>query len=125
MTKVVANPARGEVEIEIDGETYILARTMGGLARLQSALKVEGLAPVANLIIAMDQRAFLEGVRQLAVAGDTDKLERAYVGDNGFIQIQEALMKVLAGRDAGNVTGGEEASQKPDSSLPAADVKSA
>ena len=33
---MMANPARGEVSLELDGRSYLLCLTMAGLARLQA-----------------------------------------------------------------------------------------
>ncbi|SET83520.1 gene transfer agent family protein [Oceanicella actignis] len=44
----MANPARGEVEIVLDGRPHVMRLTLGALAELEAALGAEGLVGLAR-----------------------------------------------------------------------------
>jgi hypothetical protein len=120
-----ANPGRGEVDLKVDGQDYILAFEMGAAAAYQAAVGVQGLGPLGALIIAKDLRALLQGVKCLAVAGDTDKLAKLSYANGGLDAVYNALYAVLMttfpkDTDVGNA-GGVAESPTPDSS-PRADT---
>lgn len=91
-----ANPARGEVELELGGETYVLRRSFGGFARLQGACGVEGLGALVRLITLGDMRAMFHGVACLARSGDTNKLADMDCPPEDIARVVEALTKVLS-----------------------------
>ena len=105
-----ANPARGEVEVVIDGETYVLAGTFGGLARLQSAVKVQGLGALLALVNAADANALIDGVRCLAIDGDVAKLDKARVSAEQIRAVKDALLTAIVGiqePDEGNAVAAQ------------------
>ena len=91
-----ANPARGEVELELGGETFVLRRSFGGFARLQGACGVEGLGALVRLITLGDMRAMFHGVACLARSGDTNKLADMDCPPGEVARVLEALTKVLS-----------------------------
>lgn len=110
----MANPARGEVDITVDGEAYVLAGTFANMARLQGALGVTGLGAVLTMTAAADARAILEGMKALAVSGDVVKLETARFS-TGLDAVQKALIAAISGPpepDAGNAAAADATSQK-------------
>jgi len=90
-----ANPARGEIEVTIDGQAYVLAPEMEGLASFQGAIGVQGLGPVMALVVAMDMRAIYHGLKCLAVKGDVDKLAKLSFANGGLATAQGAILKVF------------------------------
>ena len=94
MTK--ANVARGEVDLSLEGIDYVLDGSFEGMARLQGALNVVGLAPAVQMIVGMDPRALMEGVKALAISGDVTKLARMNFGRHAAT-VQAALVKTLEG----------------------------
>lgn len=94
MTK--ANPARGEVEVTIASETYVLAGTFGNLAAFQGALGVEGLPALLRMVANLDPRALLAGIRTLAISGDVKKLEREPFKDH-MLAVQKAIIQAITG----------------------------
>jgi hypothetical protein len=53
MDGVLANPARGEVVLMINGSPRILCLTLGALARLEGVLAVRGLQALASRLSAL------------------------------------------------------------------------
>lgn len=94
MTK--ANVARGEVDLSLDGIDYVLDGSFENLARLQGSLNVIGLAPAVQMIIGMDPRALMEGVKALAISGDVTKLGKMNFGRHAAT-VQTALVRTLEG----------------------------
>jgi hypothetical protein len=79
-----ANPARGETEVEIDGEIYVLAGTFENVAKFQGVLsnmfpnaQTVGIATLLLLISLRDSRILLEGLRCLHISGNIKKLDKA------------------------------------------------
>lgn len=106
-----ANPARGEVEIEIAGETFVLCGTFGNLARFQGALGVEGLDTLLRMVARMDPRALYHGIKCLAIHADEKKLAKLDEAPfRGTTAVQDALVKAIIGPqepDAKNAESGE------------------
>lgn len=101
---VKVNKARGDVPLEIGGEKYVLRGTFENLAAYQAALDVVGLGTALEMVANLDARALLEGIRCLAIDGDTNAL-----GDMPFLAVmndaQEAIISALTGdmgQDEGN-----------------------
>lgn len=102
-----ANVARGEVGLVLDGVEYVLDGSFENLARLQGALNVVGLAPAVQMIIGMDPRALIEGVKSLSTSGDVTKLGKMNFGRHAAA-VQAALVKALEGmREDDNPGNGE------------------
>lgn len=98
-----ANPARGETEVEIGGETYVLAGTFENVARFQGAVaklfpdaQTVGIATLLLFISFRDARVLLEGIRALAISGDLKKLDRATFFP-AVDQVRDAIRGAVAG----------------------------
>jgi hypothetical protein len=98
-----ANPARGETEVEIGGETYVLAGTFENVARFQGAVakifpeaQTVGISTLLLFISLRDARVLLEGIRTLAISGDLKKLDHApfYLAVD---QVRDAIRLAIAG----------------------------
>lgn len=107
-----ANPARGEAEVTVDGETYVLLGSFTNLARLQSALNVVGLGPMLTMLVAMDARALYEGVRCLATSGAIEKLADANFARSAM-DVQKALILAVNGPEPEVKNGDGAAEQTP------------
>lgn len=114
-----ANPARGEVELKLGGETYVLVGEFERLAHFQSALGLRGLANLLAAVAMMDASALYHGVRTLAKSGDVEKLRALHLNNDMLAAIQAALTEAISGPDEGNGDGGA-GSRSPASSPPAA-----
>lgn len=86
---------RGDVKLELAGETYTLRGTFGNLADFQAALDVVGLVPVLEMVGSLDARALMQG---LACLGGVDLVK---VRDLPFHEcqtaVQEAILKAISG----------------------------
>jgi hypothetical protein len=71
---VTANPARGEVELKIDGDTFVLRGTFERIAKFQQASGFTGYPALWNAVLQMDARAMLAGIREFAISGPVEKL---------------------------------------------------
>lgn len=99
---MTANPLRGEVDLEIHGEKYVLRRSFGGMARFQHAVGLEGLPALLRAVVTRDARAMLYGVACLAVSGDTRKLDDMDPSPEVMERVQDALQKVIIGNPEKN-----------------------
>lgn len=68
-----ANAIRGEAEITIGRETFLIAVTFDGLTRLSQAAKVETLDELHRRLLGFEPFAVACAVRALIVADDQDK----------------------------------------------------
>lgn len=92
----VANPARGEVELKIGSENYVLAATFANLASLQGALQIEGLPTMLRMITQLDPRALYHGVKCLAISGNTKLIDTEPFYAH-MLEVQQALIKAITG----------------------------
>ena len=102
---VKVNKARGDVLVKLGDETYVLRGTFSNLAALQSAIDVNGLGKVLELISALDARALLEGIKCLAIDGDIKAIDDLNFFDV-MNDVQEAILSAITGamgQDEGNV----------------------
>lgn len=97
-----ANPLRGEVDLEIHGEKYVLRRSYGGMAKFQQAINKEGLPSLWQMIIERDMRAMLYGPVCLAISGDIRKIEDMDADSETTNKISLALQKLLIGNPEKN-----------------------
>jgi hypothetical protein len=98
-----ANPARGETEVEIGGETYVLRGSFENIAKFQGALakifpeaQTVGIATLLLFVNLRDARVLLEGIRTLAISGDLKKLDRAQFFPS-VDQARDAISAAIAG----------------------------
>lgn len=98
-----ANHARGETEVAIGGETYVLAGSFENVAKFQGALaklfpeaQTVGVTSLLLLISLRDARVLLEGIRTLAVSGDLKKLDSAPFYPS-VDEARDAIMAAVAG----------------------------
>jgi hypothetical protein len=102
---MTANPLRGEVDLELEGEKFVLRRSFGGLARFQQALGLEGLPALLRCVVTRDARAMLYGPSCLAVSGDTRKLEDMDPSPEALERVAKALEMVIIGPTEKNDEG--------------------
>jgi len=67
------NSERGEVPLAIGGVEIVIAATMGGLAKVSSALKCDGFADLFTRLTQVEVNAVIAGIEFLAVRGDVGK----------------------------------------------------
>lgn len=105
-----ANPARGEVELKIGDDTFVLRGSFESIAKLQQASGFTGYANLWNAVLQMDARVMLAGLREFAISGPVEKLgslEPRVILKN-MAAIGVAVRQVLEGPpepDTGNVNG--------------------
>ena len=84
----LANPARGEVELMIDGAPRVLCLTLGALARLEGALGVRGLLALSARLAALS-------------AGDLAAVIAALLNDSGpRLTVEQVLAADLSPAEA-------------------------
>jgi hypothetical protein len=99
---MLANPARGEVDLEIGGEPFVVAATFASVSKLQAKLEVKGLAAIVAKLQLLDPDVMIAAVSTLAISGDTQSLSRAPYNVATLQRIQVAINDALAGPDSKN-----------------------
>ena len=106
---LTANPARGEVELKIGDDTFVLKGTFESIAKFQRASGFIGYAPLWNAVLQMDAGVMLAGLREFAISGPVEKLgtmdPRTLL--KNMAAIGAAVRQALEGPepDAGNASG--------------------
>lgn len=106
---LTANPARGEVELKIGDDTFVLKGSFERIAKFQQSSGFIGYAALWNAVLQMDARAMLAGVREFTISGPVEKL--ADMSPRTLLKnmaaIGAAVRQALEGPepDAGNASG--------------------
>lgn len=107
-----ANPARGEVELELEGERYVMALTFGGAAKLQHALGIKGLVPIQSAIMSADPEVVQKAIELLATSGDTKKIADMPFHAGTVAKAVVALLELFHDPNAPPDTGARAAKKK-------------
>lgn len=87
---------RGDVELDLDGEKFVLRATFQAMADYQAALGVKGILPVIELVGELHAEALMEGVRCLGSKKAAKRLGSLVYGDH-HKKVQDAIMLAMAG----------------------------
>lgn len=91
----MTNPQRGEVELKVGDETFVLCAEFGRLAAWMHETDIQDINVLYKRLSTADIFVLHSGVRNLCVSGNADKVSSAIRGFDGMASVVEALSAAL------------------------------
>lgn len=99
----LANPQRGEIEVEIDGERYVFVLNLGALAKMEAALCVNSIAKMQEKLSDPSVNDLLSVISVLSQAGG-NTIDRNVMESWGLDRIEtlsNIIMNVFSAQSSG------------------------